>query len=106
MNEFDEALLIKFDKAFLINGSENSIRPSRNVKWFRGGLVCKAHRRVYHSTLGSRERGYQRVEGEDEREIRGDSCGEVRLGERDGEVLEERDAPHHERARVAHLLQG
>ena len=26
----------------------------RNVKRFRGGLVCKAHRRVYHSTLGLR----------------------------------------------------
>ena len=25
----------------------------RNVKQFRGGLVFKAHRRVYHSTLGS-----------------------------------------------------
>jgi hypothetical protein len=24
------------------------------VKRFRGGLVCKAHRRVYHSILGSR----------------------------------------------------
>jgi len=27
---------------------------SRNVKRFRGGLVCKAHRLVYHSTLGWR----------------------------------------------------
>jgi len=26
----------------------------RNVKRFRGGLVCKAHRLVYHSTLGWR----------------------------------------------------
>ena len=26
----------------------------RNVKRFRGGLVFKAHRLVYHSTLGSR----------------------------------------------------
>ena len=25
-----------------------------NVKWFQGGLVSKAHRRMYHSTLGSR----------------------------------------------------
>jgi len=24
----------------------------RNVKRFRGGLVCKAHRHLYHSTLG------------------------------------------------------
>ena len=24
----------------------------RNVQWFRGGLVLKAHTRVYHSTLG------------------------------------------------------
>ena len=27
---------------------------SRNVKRFRAGLVFKAHRRLYHSTLGSR----------------------------------------------------
>ena len=27
---------------------------SRNVKRFRGGLVFKAHRLLYHSTLGSR----------------------------------------------------
>ena len=27
----------------------------RNVKRSRGGLVCKAHRLVYHSTLGSSE---------------------------------------------------
>ena len=26
----------------------------RNVQRFRGGLVCKAHRLVYHSTLGLR----------------------------------------------------
>jgi hypothetical protein len=26
----------------------------RIVKWFRGGLVCKAHRLSNHSTLGSR----------------------------------------------------
>ena len=26
----------------------------RNVKRFRGGLVCKAHRLLYHSTLGLR----------------------------------------------------
>ena len=24
----------------------------RNVQWFRGGLVFKAHRLLYHSTLG------------------------------------------------------
>jgi hypothetical protein len=29
-------------------------RLSRNVKWFRGGLVFQAHRLLYHSTLGSR----------------------------------------------------
>jgi len=28
--------------------------PGRNVKRFRGGLVFKAHRWLYHSTLGSR----------------------------------------------------
>ena len=27
----------------------------RNVKWFRGGLVSKAHRLLYQSTTGSRE---------------------------------------------------
>ena len=28
--------------------------PSRHVERFRGGLVFKAHRLLYHSTLGSR----------------------------------------------------
>jgi hypothetical protein len=28
---------------------------------FRGGLACKAHRRVYHSTVGSREVKKKRV---------------------------------------------
>jgi hypothetical protein len=32
--------------------SEQLLR--RNVKRFRGGLVCKAHRLVYHLTVGSR----------------------------------------------------
>ena len=27
---------------------------AKNVKRFRGGLVCKAHRRLYHSSLGLR----------------------------------------------------
>ena len=34
------------------SGLEQLLR--RNVTRFRGGLVCKAHRLVYHSTLGSR----------------------------------------------------
>ena len=29
-------------------------RQHRDVDWFRGGLVFKAHRLLYHSTLGSR----------------------------------------------------
>jgi len=33
-------------------GTEQLLR--RNVKRFRGGLVIKAHRRLYHSTLGLR----------------------------------------------------
>ena len=36
----------------LIRGADQLLR--RNVHRFRGGLVFKAHRRVYHSTLGSR----------------------------------------------------
>ena len=36
----------------LISILESQLR--QNVKWFRGGLVIKAHRLVYHSTLGSR----------------------------------------------------
>jgi len=32
----------------------NQERPHRNVQRFRGGLVCKAHELVYHSTLGLR----------------------------------------------------
>ena len=35
-------------KSLLVRGT------LRIVKWFRGGLVCKAHRPLYHSTLGSR----------------------------------------------------
>ena len=35
----------------------------RNVQWFRGGLVFKAHRRVYHSTLGSRDIKQKKVWG-------------------------------------------
>jgi len=33
---------------------DSSERADRNVKRFRGGLVFKAYRRVYHSTLGWR----------------------------------------------------
>jgi len=36
---------------------------SRNVKRFRGGLVFKAHRRVYHSTLGLRVSNKEAEEG-------------------------------------------
>jgi len=37
----------------------------RNVKRFRGGLVLKAHRLLYHSTLGLRviKKKKSRVEG-------------------------------------------
>ena len=36
----------------------------KNVTWFRGGIVYKAHRLVYHSTLGSRFRKKKKkVEG-------------------------------------------
>jgi len=28
--------------------------PARSVEWYRGGLVFKAHRLLYHSTPGSR----------------------------------------------------
>ena len=35
-------------------GKESEKLLPRNLKWFRGGLVSKAHRFVYHSTLGSR----------------------------------------------------
>ena len=36
---------------------------SRNVKRFRGGIVFKAHRLVYHSTLSSRATKKQVLEG-------------------------------------------
>jgi len=36
----------------------------RNVKRFRGRLVCKAHRLVYHSTLGWRVIKKKGVEGD------------------------------------------
>jgi len=35
----------------------------RNVKRFRGGLVFKAHRLVYHSTIGSRVTKKKKIEG-------------------------------------------
>jgi len=35
----------------------------RNVKRFRGGLVLKAHRLLYHSTLGSRVIKKKKVQG-------------------------------------------
>jgi len=35
-------------------GVQGSGIRGRNVKRFRGGLVSKAHRRLYHSTLGLR----------------------------------------------------
>ena len=38
--------------AFTPGGAAAGAR--RNLKRFRGGLVLKAHRRLYHSTLGSR----------------------------------------------------
>ena len=38
----------------LVQGSGLEQLPHRNVKRFRGGLVFKAHRWLYHSTLGSR----------------------------------------------------
>ena len=31
-----------------------SVAPNRNVQWFRGGLIFKADRLMYHSTLGLR----------------------------------------------------
>ena len=37
-----------------ISGAISEQLPRRNVKRFPGGLVSKADRRVYHSTLGSR----------------------------------------------------
>ena len=40
----------------------------RNVKRFRGGLVFKAHRLLYHSTLGWREIKKKKKEGEIARE--------------------------------------
>jgi len=36
------------------HASKIKTRLDKNVKRFRGGLVFKAHRRVYHSTLGLR----------------------------------------------------
>ena len=33
---------------------KGTVPPHRNVQRFRGGLVFKAHRLLYHSTLGLR----------------------------------------------------
>ena len=38
-----------FDK---LGRGPGKFRPQRNVQRFRGGLVFKAHRLVYHSTIG------------------------------------------------------
>ena len=37
----------------------------RNVNWFRGGLVLKAHRLLYHSTLGLRVIKKKKTHGDD-----------------------------------------
>jgi len=39
-----------------MSNATRSLRPRHhvNVLWYRGGLVFKAHRLLYHSTLGSR----------------------------------------------------
>jgi hypothetical protein len=34
--------------------TKENLVPLRLVKWLRGGLVCKAHRLLYHPTLGMR----------------------------------------------------
>ena len=40
---------------FVLNARARKVQPLYiNVQWFRGGLVFKAHRLVYHSTLGLR----------------------------------------------------
>jgi len=38
----------------LIAGAKTAQLLYRNVQWFRGGLVCKAHRLVCHLTFGLR----------------------------------------------------
>jgi len=50
---------VNFRKPWMTDGARHGQRLEeqllrRNVKRFRGGLVFKAHRRVYHSTLGWR----------------------------------------------------
>jgi len=41
-----------------------------NVKRFQGGLVFKAHRWLYHSTLGSREIKKKKKDDDEEEEAR------------------------------------
>ena len=42
--------------ARLLNPTPPTPRGSgEDVKWFRGGLVCKAHKFLYHSKLGLTE---------------------------------------------------
>ena len=49
-----------FNVSSLRSQADRTVLDSRttssleNVKRFRGGLVCKAHRLLHHSTLGSR----------------------------------------------------
>jgi len=44
---YDQSDVVELDE---VEGTE----ARRNVKRFRGGLVFKAHRRLYHSTVGLR----------------------------------------------------
>jgi len=45
---------LRYVPARTLASNERVSLLSRNVQRFRGGLVCKAHRLLYHSTLGLR----------------------------------------------------
>ena len=53
----------------------------RNVKRFRGGLACQAHRLLYHSTLGSRVIKKKKVGVNREEEGWGGTAAREREGE-------------------------
>ena len=64
---------------FTVQGVGCSAEPrgrggfERNVQWFRGGLVSKAHIRVYHSFLGLRVTKKKKVQGVGYR-VEGSGC--------------------------------
>jgi hypothetical protein len=65
----------------------------RNVKRFRGGLVFKAHRLVYHSALGSRVRksGREKMKVLSQFQCQLDVCSYIAAGTAPNSLLAKRE---------------